>query len=171
MSQMRSGGTIKLDKDYTATHLKDKLTVPAGKTVFLYLNGHKIDGRGLSDNEVILVYGTLYIKEGSDPCGSILGHRDDYTVYVAANGSLFMEGGAVTSTVALFSAVCVKGVFAMKGGSVDAKAEWTRTQSAVLVWGGTFNMTGGEITGENLSTGAVQLYNNGRFNVSGAPSG
>ena len=170
MRQMRSGGVINLDKDYTASHLKDRLTVPAGKTVFLDLNGHTIDGRDLSDNGVIMVYGTLYIEDTSDTCGSILGHRDDYTVYVAANGSLFMEGGAVISTDALFSAVCVKGVFAMDGGSVSAVADGTQTQSAVLVWGGTFNMTGGEITGEDLSTGAVQLYNKGRFNVSGAPS-
>ena len=153
------GGTVTLGWNVTAVPDVDvkPLTIPAGLTATLDLNGHTID-RGLmgegktaqSGGNVITVNGTLTVT-GS---GTITGGKnsdDGGGVYVV-NGSTFtLSGGKIGST----DTNAVKGNHAEDaGGGVTAA--------------GAFTMEGGNIVGNTAGCGGGGLFVYGEENVSGS---
>ena len=162
--------------------LNSAWTVPTG-TVNLCLNGYSIkcgegiavntgailnlyDERGdygvitrATDNNVTLVYvqgGTLHLYGGRITGGSgVYVWRDNQNI----PGAFHMHGGAITgNTGPGVELVFSDNVFTMDGGSIS------NNSYGVLMWSGTFTMSGGSITGNNWSGVVV---NAGTFNLSG----
>lgn len=155
-TKLNAGGTVTLDRDYTAGTDDSALVVPTGTTVTLDLNGHTIN-RGLAgktavDNGyVIMVNGNLTLQDNSSSkMGKITGGND-------RNG----QGGGV---------YVESGTFTMQGGTIRENQS-DGAGGGVYVDRGTFNMTGGRIIDNNATGhgGGVCFGDNGTFNVSGAP--
>ena len=140
------------------------LTVPAGKTVTLDLNGKAIDAK--SNGTVIVVNGTLTIKNsGADLAGPIgvgagpitgnikngkAGNQEAGGILVASGGKLIMNSGWLTN--------CVDG-----SGKISAAGGIYVSENAA------FEMTGGIITGcigSDLLC-AAGVVNYGTFTMSG----
>ena len=133
---VNNGGVIKLTTDVTATDTDEALTVPAGKTVVIDLNGHTLN-RALTaptDNgSVIINNGTLAIMDN------------------AGNGKI--TGG---NTVTIGGGVLNNGAFTLYGGEITGN-------KATDAGGGVYNtayelpggfwMTGGLIDGNTASVG------------------
>ncbi|MBO4915081.1 MAG: hypothetical protein J5449_07730, partial [Oscillospiraceae bacterium] len=139
--------------------LSDPLTVGAGCSVTLDLNGHAVD-RGLTGRRseeagcVVRVSGSLEITDSSaknadktDGKGKITG---------GSNGDF--DGGGVC--------VCGNGSFTLSGGSVIGNAA-SHGGGVFVGENGSFMMTGGSITGNSAVYGSVYVDRNGSFTLSG----
>ncbi len=129
------------------------LTVPAGKTVTLDLNGKKIDRALTGKTEkgyVFDVLGDLTVKDSSaDQTGVITGGwNSGYT-----GGGLFIEK---------------KAVFTLAGGSITGNRS-NRGGALTAEDGSTVNLTGGKITGNEASdvSGGLHIYT-ATVNLSGS---
>ncbi len=153
---LNTGGTVTLNRDYTAAESDTALQIPSGKTVTLDLNGHTID-RGFSINDegvengnVITVNGNLTLKDsgsnGTITGGNLFNGNDSNGGGVIVNGTFTMEGGKITGCVS-----------AQSGGGV------------YVAGNGTFTMKGGAITDCFAVSDGGGVYSEGTFNVSGAP--
>ena len=202
---LNAGGSIKLDAgelagsgDITATACDTAaLTVPAGKTVTLDLNGHSID-RGLSGKDavnngyVIEVNGALTVTDSSateqNPTGSgriTGGNTTDFGggVYVDG-GSLILESGSISGNASENSGggvyVCEGGSFTMTGGEISGNdtivngggvyvSAVTRDENGTpkVNTDGSFTMSGGTISGNTAYNGSG-VYTLGRsFEMTG----
>ena len=127
---LSQGGTVTLTKDYTATSVNQKLTIPASTQVTIDLSGHKIDGSKLTTEYVFYIegapvntpYSTLTITDTDSGTGG--------EILCGNNGAVELGGGFLT--------------FNMQGGTITSSGNpIIRTGSA-----GSFNMSGGTINGK-----------------------
>ncbi|MDE5896410.1 MAG: hypothetical protein K2H43_01190 [Clostridia bacterium] len=143
-------------------YLNGALYVPAGKKVILDLNGQTLNrncSSAIANGYVIYVAGDLVITNSSGSHGYIQGgysstSRTAGGVHIAAGGSLTLEAGSGA------------GVPYIRNN----KTSNTYGGAGVYV-GGTFNMTGGYITGNSTantySAGGVHIAAGGVFTMSG----
>ena len=167
------GGTVTLDKDYTATGDDVPLVVPAGRSVTLDLNGHSID-RSLTEAQarghVMEVNGTLTVTDSSTEKNGVItgGNASDNGggVYVES-GSFTLESGSISGNASENSGggVYVKGgSFSMQGGAVSGnKADKDISNDT---GSGTGNDTGSGITVE-CNGGGVYVSEGGSFDMQG----
>ena len=168
------------------------LTVPAGKTVTLDLNGKAIDAQG--KGTAIVVNGTLTIKNsGADLAGPIgngagpitgnikNGKADDKEaggILVAGGGKLVMNSGWLTNcgdnsvkpTAAGGIYVSQNAEFEMNGGIITSCTGRDILCAAGVVNYGTFTMSGNAtISGSKTTTGGdgVAICNVGTLNTNG----
>lgn len=152
-------GVIRLFGDCTAEDDDEALTIPAGKEIYLDLNGYKLD-RGLADKEArnfgraITNNGNLTIYDSSKAQTGVItgGHSNNGGGAIANNGgTLTIEGGTIT------------------GNSVVAAGK----NGGAIYLTGTLNITGGTITGNYSKTGnGGGIYYTGKdtvINISGSP--
>ena len=124
---MNNGGIIKLGANITASGTDAALTVPAGKTVVVDLNGKSID-RALTsaaeNGSVIINNGTLAIKgDGTITGGNTTGNGGG----ILNNGTLTIYSGIITGNNAaaqgggVYNSVANNGTvgFWMTGGLID----------------------------------------------------
>ena len=156
---------IKLDKDYKGGTNDTCLTVPAGKTLTLDLNGHTID-RGLyteivkADGYVIKVEegGTLLVSDtagGGSVCG---GNNTGNGGGICNYGTLSITGGTIGSTGhsvgnkskgfggGIYNASGAE--FTMTGGAVSGNSTTVKSGNSQ---GGGIYVTDGNVTLENCS--------------------
>lgn len=119
-----TSGEYSLENDVT---LKNTLTVPAGTTVTLDLNGHTLTGANKSYPVEIAANGSLTIKNSSTKNQGLLTSNQTYTV--ENYGTLTLESGTIQSTKDSVSAAAVynrysstkgSGVLHMSGGTLNA---------------------------------------------------
>ncbi len=126
---LSAGGTVTLEKDYTATSVDQTLTIPQWVDVVLDLNGHTVNGSALSGHPFFVL---------ND--GSYHPNRDSTTLTIKDSAS----GGKIICGTN--RAVDINNVseFHMTGGTIEGGAA-----SIVSTLGTTalFNMTGGTIAG------------------------
>ncbi|MBR3640618.1 MAG: S-layer homology domain-containing protein, partial [Oscillibacter sp.] len=151
---LNAGGGIRLTADVTPENpfWADALVVPDGVTATLDLNGHVVD-RGYTeqgfDGSVIKISGTLTLTDSSPTSdhGGAVAYADPVT-----GDSVEVTGGVIT------------------GGWPE------QFGGGVYITGGTFNMQGGSIAGNNVGKngfGAVEgagggvYMQSGSFNMSG----
>lgn len=143
-SEFPCSGSIALVSDISA---EGALTVPAGRSITLNLNGHKLS-RDLKKEEengyVILIEtgATLTLTDSAGGDGGIVGGYNTNGGGVYNKGTLNMQGGWIARNAA-----------SDKGGGVYNK--------------GTLNFTGGTI-GENTAPDGAGIYNAGIVNISGS---
>ena len=168
------------------------LTVPAGKTVTLDLNGKAIDAQ--SNGTAIVVNGTLTIKNSGDDLAGPIGNgagpitgnikngkADDKEaggILVAGGGKLVMNSGwltncgdnSVKSTAAGGIYVSQNAEFEMNGGIITSCTGRDILCAAGVVNYGTFTMSGNAtISGSKTTTGGdgVAICNVGTLNANG----
>ena len=144
---MNNGGVIKLTTDVTATDTDEALTVPAGKTVVLDLNGYTID-RAMTapaaNGSVIVNNGTLAIQTTN---GGIItgGKTTGNGGGILNNGVLTLYGGEITGNKAsgmgggVYNAAAAPAGFWMTGGLIDGNTA------------GSFAAIGGDVTFSNMA--------------------
>lgn len=144
-----------------------RILVPEGANIILDLNGHTVD-RGLNgktaveNGGVISVAGTLEITDGSSSNGVITGGNTTVNgggIYVDGGGMLTLSSGKITGNISNYGGgVYVSGgTFNMLGGTVS---------NSYGIYGGgiyidsnsTFNMSGGDITGNSVEGGGSAIY-------------
>ena len=144
---MNNGGVIKLTADITATPADAALTVPAGKTVVLDLNGFTIN-RAMTapaaNGSVIVNNGTLAIQTtngGKITGGKTTGNGGG----ILNNGVLTLYGGEITGNKAsgmgggVYNAAAAPAGFWMTGGLIDGNTA------------GSFAAIGGDVTFSNMA--------------------
>ncbi|MBQ7996776.1 MAG: InlB B-repeat-containing protein [Paludibacteraceae bacterium] len=144
---MNNGGVIKLTADITATPADAALTVPAGKTVVLDLNGFTIN-RALTapaaNGSVIINNGTLAIQTtngGKITGGKTTGNGGG----ILNNGVLTLYGGEITGNKAsgmgggVYNAAAAPAGFWMTGGLIDGNTA------------GSYAAIGGDVTFSNMA--------------------
>ncbi len=185
-----AGGSYKLVADVSGELSDGYLNVPAGRAVWLDLNGHSA-GRdlkyGYGGGFVIMVAGTLTVSDGVGG-GTITGGYNycsfrsgvydthDGGVHVANGGVFTLYGGSITGnrassddTIGAYGGgVYVDGgaTFVMNGGSITGN---TATCNGNIPYGGgvcvdegaTFEMNGGSITGNRLISNKNLYYGRG----------
>ncbi len=153
--------TIKLMTDFVASSGDTRLTVPAGRTVILDLNGHTID-RHLTTptpgGNVILINkdAVLTVKDSSGTDKS--------------NGTGKITGG-YNSNVNYTTPGCSGGVhnfgtFYFEGGTVCGNKTFNRTGGGVYNCGGTFVMSGYSTVCNNTAAnygGGVECYESSKM--------
>ena len=126
-----NGGVIKLSQDITAGSTDEALTVPAGKTVVLDLNGFTLNRAltGAVDNgSVIVNNGTLAIMDGVGTGIITGGNTTGSGGGILNNGTVTLYGGEITGNHAdgfgggVFNSVMNTDTegFWMTGGLIDA---------------------------------------------------
>ena len=132
--------------------LSKQLTINAGRTVTIDLNGHKLQ-RNVTENAqynmVIDNFGSLTIDDGSGTnSGQITGGRATYGggICCEAGSTLTFNGGTITGNMA-----------SNAGGGIYVKD------------GATANVTGGVITGNTAITNGGGIYDEGTLNMQGNP--
>lgn len=144
-----------------------RILVPEDANIILDLNGHTVD-RGLNgktaveNGGVISVAGTLEITNGSSSNGVITGGNTTVNgggIYVDGGGTLTLSSGKITGNISNYGGgVYVSGgTFNMLGGTVS---------NSYGIYGGgiyidsnsTFNMSGGDITGNSVEGGGSAIY-------------
>ena len=168
-----NGGTLILDKNYTALSSEDRITIARGKTITIDLNGHTID-RHLTTatqyGEVIRNLGTLTIKD-SGSGGKITGG------YTTGSGGgidnsevLTLESGSISGNKAVYHGAGVfnSDSFKMNGGTIsDNIANSSDNSCGGGVYNnGSFKMNGGTINNNNSKSGGG-VYNNKNFEMNG----
>ena len=142
---MNNGGVIKLADNVTAESTDATLTIPAGKTVMLELNGFTINrnlAEAVENGSVIINNGTLAVMDTLG--GKIIGGKTTGNGGgILNNGTLTLYGGEITGNVAAL------------GGGVYNSVENTET---VGFW-----MTGGLIHG-NTATNHSAIAGDVTFN-------
>ena len=132
---MNNGGVIKLAEDVVAESTDAALTVPAGKTVVLELNGHSINralANAAAEGSVIINNGILAITDTEG--GKIIGgNTTGNGGGILNNGTLTLYGGEITGNKA-----------AGQGGGVHNTVTNTATTG--------FWMTGGLIAGNTAGS-------------------
>ena len=158
-----NGGTLTLDRDYTAESTDTAIVVSSGKTVTIDLKGHKID-RALTASKpygyVIGVTGegTSLTVTDSTGGGTITGGANSGYgggVRVEYNAVFILNGGTISGNKAPRGGgvyVGDGGSFTLpKGGSVsDNEAE--NFGGGVYVNGGSFTLSGGTVSGNKVTT-------------------
>lgn len=137
-----TGGHYYLDGDFADA---GEMTVPAGQTVCLELNGATLTAAG----RAFKVNGTLNIQGSGTLQGTAVADKNGGTVYVAANGTVNQYSGALTCDHASQT------VKSNNGGVVYVEA------------GGNYTMLGGTITGGCAATGGGNVYTCGAFTMKG----
>ena len=129
-SAMNNGGVVKLAADVVAESTDAALTVPAGKTVVLELNGHTINRNlteAVADGSVIINNGTLAITDTEG--GKIIGgNTTGNGGGILNNGTLTLYAGEITGNKAsglgggVFNTITNtdKEGFWMTGGLIDS---------------------------------------------------
>ena len=166
------GGTITLDKDYVGTASDECLTVPAGKSLTLDLNGHTLN-RGLSSSAaqangcVINNLNSLTITgTGTITGGKVSGNGGA----VINAGTLDIQGGTFTgnSATANGGAIFNTGTTTISGGSLTNNSA---AQGGAIYNSGTLTISAGNISSNTATTNGGGIYHyNGTLNISGAPS-
>lgn len=160
------GSTITMNADITAETNDTFLTVPAGVTATLDLNGH-ILSRGLTaaakSGYVLNVGGSLTVQDSSAAgTGTLTGgnNSDEYNeggggaVFVDENGSFTFNSGRLSGNQAIRGGavfVSKNGSFVMNGGTISDNT--TTQYGTVYLSGCSATMTGGTITENSADTG------------------
>ena len=148
---LTAGGEVRLDADITSVGAP--VTVPAGVTATLDLNGHTLTvSKHTAKKDQVLVEGSLTLTD-SVGTGKIC---SDYTgtsgrvVSVSGSGSLQLVGGTITtegmekSGSAVYVAANCK--FTMSGGTVYADAKRNNSAVSLVNAKASMEMRGGTIT-------------------------
>ena len=149
---LRKGGEIVLDRDYTAASGDVALVVPEDVSVTLNLNGHTVNGNAVAEDDLLTVCGDMRLTD-SVGGGGITARDCGDTVY-AYSGSFVMTGGALEYTGNGTGCVYVgaHSTFRLEDGTLQTGSGC----SATVYNCGTFEMTGGAISGDACD----MVYNN-----------
>ena len=159
----KDGGEVRLDADITSVGAP--VTVPAGVTATLDLNGHTLMvSKYTAKKDQVLVEGSLTLTD-SVGTGKIC---SDYTgtsgrvVSVSGSGSLQLVGGTITtegmekSGTAVYVAANCK--FTMSGGSVYADAKRNNSAVSLANAKASMEMSGGTITAIPTADSGDDVY-------------
>ena len=159
----KDGGEVRLDADITSVGAP--VTVPAGVTATLDLNGHTLTvSKYTAKKDQVLVEGSLTLTD-SVGTGKIC---SDYTgtsgrvVSVSGSGSLQLVGGTITtegmekSGTAVYVAANCK--FTMSGGSVYADAKRNNSAVSLANAKASMEMSGGTITAIPTADSGDDVY-------------
>ncbi len=159
----KDGGEVRLDADITSVGAP--VTVPAGVTATLDLNGHTLMvSKYTAKKDQVLVEGSLTLTD-SVGTGKIC---SDYTgtsgrvVSVSGSGSLQLVGGTITtegmekSGSAVYVAANCK--FTMSGGSVYADAKRNNSAVSLANAKASMEMSGGTITAIPTADSGDDVY-------------
>lgn len=158
-------GHVYLDKDWENL---SGITVDAGKSLCLNLNGYNMDGKS-NGLRVFNVFGTLNLMGE----GTVTSHNPSTkmapTFYVQTGGTFNMYGGSLTSEFSSPRAGVgiVQGVFNMHGGELYGGYATGNGGNVELLADGTMIMTGGEITNGKADGNGNGIYANGKLTVGG----
>lgn len=173
LDEIKSAGYYYLKNDIELTN--GSAWEPANGVV-LCLNGHSITQMthtaDRSLNVINVKNGNTFTlsdcKGGAGAYGKIT-HKDGEkgsAMEVASGSSFNFYGGCITGNVSEYNTVSVYGNFYMYDGEIKGNASSAYTTVFVFGNGGTFNMSGGRITGNSVKQyGGVGV--NGAFTVSG----
>ena len=160
---LTAGGEVRLDADITSVGAP--VTVPAGVTATLDLNGHTLMvSKYTAKKDQVLVEGNLTLTD-SVGTGKVC---SDYTgtagrvVSVSGSGSLQLAGGTITtegmekSGTAVYVAANCK--FTMSGGSVYADAKRNNSAVSLANAKASMEMSGGTITAIPTADSGDDVY-------------
>lgn len=91
-------------------------------------------------------------------------------IYMGQNTNFYFYGGCITGNGSSYGVVNVFGNFYMYGGEIKDNADTNTSNSEAAVYVqecGTFNMSGGSITGNSFKRGCGGVYVKGAITVSG----
>ena len=159
----KDGGEVRLDADITSVGAP--VTVPAGVTATLDLNGHTLMvSKYTAKKDQVLVEGNLTLTD-SVGTGKVC---SDYTgtagrvVSVSGSGSLQLAGGTITtegmekSGTAVYVAANCK--FTMSGGTVYADAKRNNSAVSLANAKASMEMSGGTITAIPTADSGDDVY-------------
>ncbi|MBR0384558.1 MAG: hypothetical protein IJH61_07715 [Eubacteriaceae bacterium] len=187
---------LKLTADCTCPNPTENsarpITIPAGKTVFLDLNGQTLD-RGLTNAEavengnVITVKGNLTLLDNStDKTGTVTGGAKTGSANGGGagvsiqSGTFTLENGKISGNKFTGNGgngggvYLTNGTFSMKGGTIGGTssddANTARDGGGVFIDNkASFNMTGGTISGNTATNRGGGVYvNSGTFTMKNA---
>lgn len=162
-----NNSTITLERDIVANGESRAIRIPAGKTITIDLNGHKID-RNMGDKAIAGADGatidfagtgsSLTVRDSGSGTGEIRGAAGIAAIYSSGTGNTFtLESGKLTGNRTRYGAVFMKGSsFRMKGGSITAN-QGQYVGGVSVNEGGTFNLSGGDITDNTAGPGSEAL--------------
>ncbi|MDO4194091.1 MAG: hypothetical protein Q4D24_12365 [Erysipelotrichaceae bacterium] len=174
-AELDKGGSVILERDYTAGEHDTALTIQEGKNVTLYLNGHTLDRNltKVTDNGGVMVNnGSLTIVGSGTLTG---GYNTGAGGAIYNAGTLMIKGGRFTGNTAYEAGA----VYNAKGSSLTIEGG-TFSENTVFKWGGggvvnygTMEFAGGTIrnntvpgngggiwTADTLSITGGQIVNN-----------
>ena len=186
-ASLSQGGTVTLTKDYTATSVDQKLTIPKSTQVTIDLNGHKIDGSKLTTEFVFYMEGApvntpycILTITDSRTGGEILCGNNGAVELGGGFLTFNMQGGTITSSGYPIIRTGSAGSFNMSGGTINGKITDSDTPvpgSVVSMGVDGFHMTGGTISGtgyENVvsfGTNRTDLLSSSSYISGGVISG
>ena len=166
-SQLKTSGNMKLTQDVTLT---STISIPAGSTLNLCLNGHTLSGSVRLFN----VSGTLNICDchTGTTAGKIVGGAGGMgpVFYSYATSEINLYSGELTSSKQASDGgvgIVQGGVLNMYGGKIYGGSVTRNTSNAnswglggnlEIISGGVFNMYGGEITGGQTTSNGGNIY-------------
>lgn len=132
-----------------------QIDIGAGKDITLDLNGYTLTYTG-NGNAIFSVAGSFTIAGSTedDKGGIILGKEVGNVIDVAANGTLWIKGGKITtenSERAIFS----RGIVNIEGGAISGNRNSGPSDKAGGIWahGGELNISGGSIDHNSAQNG------------------
>ena len=156
-TKAETGGTVTLNKSYTASSNDVNLSIPKNKTVTIDLNGYTLNRNLTSDPssyDEVYLGSVIAVKEGAmltlkdssaDGTGMITGGYTHYGggIIIRADATCTIEGGTIKGNKAAYD-----------GGGIYVK--------------GTLNMTGGKISDNKSSEsgGGIYVYDGGKISLS-----
>ena len=145
-ARVRAGGEVRLDQDYTAAYYDNCLTVPAGVSVVLDLNGHIID-RGLTDTQE---------RDGTE-----------YVIHVEKGGTLTVRDGSVSGAGRITggggTGIFNEGTLTLVSGGVSGNRG---TSGGGIRNTGTLTVAGGVVSDNQAGSGGG-VYNTGTLSLTG----
>ena len=159
---LAAGGEVRLDADITSVGAP--VTVPAGVTATLDLNGHTLMvSKYTTEKDQVLVEGSLTLTD-SVGTGKVC---SDYTgtagrvVSVLENGSLQLAGGTITTEGMTKSGIAVyvggSGSFTLTGGTVYADAKRGNAAVNAVSATGKVEIVGGAVVAAEDAAGETNI--------------
>ncbi len=149
--KLNAGGTVTLDRDYTAGSSDSALVVPTGKNVTLDLNDHYILYKGNTASPVITVNGSLTLKDSKTT-----GRTTRYVTLTEGRATNVSDSGTLSDTY-----IEVTGGFIAGGNNESNRGGGVYVENSCM-----FTMEGGTIVGCKAAYGGgVNANNSGMFTM------
>lgn len=173
-----AGELITLSEDLTALDTDAEITIPAGKSLTLDLNGHVLDA-SMEPNRTERLRCVINIRAGalltlrdSGESGVLTGGFHDNGGGILNRGTLIMEGGRVTGNATLHSGggIANEGTMVLTGGSVTGNTA-LRDGSDILNQAKGHLTVGGDVVLDSGEAKGGGIRNEGTLTVIDAQSG
>ncbi len=147
----KTGGAVRLTENITAPEINEALTIPDTAAAWLDLNGHTLNMSAVTFEVAIHIQGTMtFADQSSSQQGKLVGGNANDAFVFVDGGILNLTGGIITGVINDYGTIYIDkaGSFNMSGGTITGNTitSLPGQGGTVAVINGAFRMSGGSIT-------------------------